>query len=35
MKKSTLLKMALTLTAMFMFTGAFAQILTDYSECNG
>ena len=24
--------MALTLTAMFMFTGAFAQILTDYSE---
>ncbi len=32
MKKSTLLKMALTLTAMFMFTGAFAQILTDYSE---
>ncbi|HPM91131.1 MAG TPA: hypothetical protein PK946_10245 [Tenuifilaceae bacterium] len=32
MKKSTLLKMALTLTAMFMFTGAFAQILTNYSE---
>ncbi len=32
MKRSTLMRMALLVTAMFMFSGAFAQILTDYSE---
>lgn len=32
MKRSTLLKMAFAFTAMFMFSGAFAQILTNYSE---
>ncbi len=32
MKRSTLLKMALVVTAMFMFTSNYAQILTDYSQ---
>ncbi len=32
MKKSTLLRIALVVTAMFMFTSNYAQILTDYSE---
>lgn len=32
MKRSTLMRMALLVIALFMFSGAFAQILTDYSE---
>lgn len=32
MKRSTLMRMALLVTALFMFSGTFAQILTDYSE---
>ncbi len=32
MKRSTLMKLALVVATMFLFTGAYAQILTDYSE---
>jgi len=34
MKRSTLMRIALVVTALFMFSGVFAQILTDYTVTN-